>query len=101
MPSDLGRSWSVTDAALEPLSRLSHLTSWQSWANRFTDDGVQVLARLRNLEELHLEEECLSIKAFQFADQLPRLTRLGTQDVPLSPRDLAELRDRLPGVRVD
>ena len=62
---------------------------------------MQVLAALSSLQRLYLEEASLSVAAFEFVDQLPRLVHLGLQDVPLSAADLAQLRRRLPGVRVD
>lgn len=90
-----------SDAVLPTVAALTHLTSLQTWGNHFTDEGVQVLAALSGLERLYLEEASLSVAAFEFVNQLPRLVHLGLQDVPLSADDLAQLRRRLPGVRVD
>jgi hypothetical protein len=42
----------------------------------------------------------LSVAAFDFATRLPRLTRLGLQDVSITPAEVRELRGRLPGVDV-
>jgi hypothetical protein len=90
----------LTDDALAHISKLDGLIYLQTWGNRFTDRGVQQLAALTKLESLYLEEETLSAAAFDFAVSLPRLSRLGVQDVPLSEIELAELRRRLPGVGV-
>lgn len=77
------------------------LTYLQTWGNRFTDSGVEVLAQLEQLEHLYLEEETLSAHAFGFAQRLPRLGRLGLQDVPISDEELVGLRAALPGVRIE
>lgn len=90
----------LSDDSLEHISRLTGLTYLQTYDNVFTDDGVQILARLQMLESLYLEEESLTAAAFRFASALPRLRRLGLQDVPIQPDQLAELRASLPGVDV-
>ena len=90
----------LSDDALTHISKLDGLIYLQSWGNRFTDRGVQQLAALTRLEGLYLEEETLSAAAFGFAVNLPHLSRLGVQDVPLTEVELAELRRRLPGVGV-
>ena len=89
-----------TDDVLPFVAQLTRLTYLQTFGNRFTDAGVQQLASLTRLESLYLEEGSLGYEAFEFAEQLPRLKRLGLQDVELSRRDLTRLRDRLPGVDV-
>ena len=88
------------DEALESVCRLTDLTYLQTFGNNFTDSGVQVLAGLQGLESLYLEEGSLSAAAFAFADQIPRLKRLGLQDVPIGAEELADLRARLPDVEV-
>ena len=93
-------STGLTDAALVSVARLRGLTFLQTWGNQFTDDGVQQLAALSGLVSLHLEESTLSAAAFAFASALPRLRELGLQDVPATVGELADLRARLPGVRV-
>jgi hypothetical protein len=89
-----------SDAVLPSVAAVSHLTDLQTWGNRFTDDGVQVLGALSRLERLSLEEASLTVAAFDFVDGLPCLVDLDLQDVPLSAQDVADLRRRLPGVRV-
>jgi hypothetical protein len=54
-----------------------------------------------NLEHLYLEEVSLRAAAFDFADQLPRLTRLGLQDVTINYDELQRLRERKPRVDID
>ena len=88
------------DDALRLVAQLHGLTYLQTWGNQFTDDGVQQLAVLTELDHLYLEEETLSIAAFGFARRLPKLARLGLQDVPLTDNELAELRNQFPGVDV-
>lgn len=90
-----------TDGVLPIIATLTRLTHLQTWGNHFTDAGIQVLAPLVSLERLDLEEESLSVTAFDFVDQLPCLGQLGLQDVPLSSGDLVSLRRRLPGVRLN
>lgn len=88
------------DEVLAPISKLARLEYLQTFGNCFTDGGVQVLAALTRLEFLYLEEETLSLRAFEFAKRLPNLHRLGLQDVQISPEELARLRAELPGVGV-
>jgi hypothetical protein len=93
--------WSgFSDAVLPTVAKLTQLIHLQTFGNNFTDAGVQVLSALTELRFLALEEETLSLAAFDFVSQLPALTRLGLKDVPLSSRDLQALRERLPGVDV-
>ena len=90
----------LTDAVLPAVAALQGLTWLQTFGNAFTDDGVQVLAALTALEHLYLEEESLTAAAFTFARQLPRLRRLGLQDVQITEDELLALQAELPGVRV-
>jgi hypothetical protein len=89
-----------SDAVLPSVAKLTALIYLQTFGNSFTDQGVQQLASLVNLGQLYLEEETLTIAAFDFVERLPHLTRLGLQDVPLSQRDIEQLRHRLAGVDV-
>lgn len=90
----------LSDQVLPHIAELTSLTSLQTFGNYFTDDGVQQLATLTALEDLYLEEQTLSAAAFAFASRLPRLRRLGLQDVPLAQDELAALKRQLPGVDV-
>ena len=90
----------LTDEALQWIAQLTNLTYLQAWGNEFTDAGVQQLVGLQQLVNLYLEEESLSLAAFDFVEQLPALERLGLQDVELSDAELAALQARLPGVQV-
>ena len=90
----------LDDDVLPVVAQLTGLTYLQSWGNRFTDHGVQQLVTLQKLESLYLEEETLTVAGFAFTQYLPRLTRLGLQDVPLSDVDLARLRTQLPDVSI-
>ncbi|HVU92874.1 MAG TPA: hypothetical protein VHC23_11600 [Jatrophihabitans sp.] len=88
------------DDVLPSVARLTGLTYLQTFGNRFTDRGVQQLDTLRELESLYLEEETLTVAAFDFAVRRPRLKRLGLQDVPVGKEELEALRRRLPGVDI-
>jgi hypothetical protein len=95
-------TWSnFTDDALPPIAGLTRLSYLQTFGNQFTDAGVQQLVTLQNLTDLYLEESSLTAAAFEFTTRLPRLTRLGLQDVDISEPELAALRSRLPHVTVD
>lgn len=88
-----------TDAALQAVARLTGLTYLQTFGNLSSDQGVQTASHTQGTWITStLEEETLRLAAF--VDQLPRLARLGLQDVVLSDGDLDKLRHRLPGVRV-
>ena len=88
------------DDALPSIAKLTGLTYLQTFGNQFTDRGVRQLVALRELESLCLEEETLSAAAFEFATCLPRLQRLGLQDVSISEEELDALRRQLPQVSV-
>jgi hypothetical protein len=90
----------MTDVVLPAVAALHLLTSLQTFGNNFTDDGVQVLAALTALEFLYLEEESLTADAFRFVRQLPRLRKLGLQDVQITDEELLALQTELPGVDV-
>jgi hypothetical protein len=89
------------DEVLPYVAELTNLIWLQTFGNRFTDGGVHQLVALTALESLYLEEESLSAAAFAFTTRLPRLKRLGLQDVPLSDAELEALQRQLPGVRVE
>jgi hypothetical protein len=94
-------SWSdLTDDVLPYVAQLTGLEYLQTFGNAFTDDGVQVLLSLTGLVSLYLEEETLTATAFRFATKLPRLERLGLQDVQISEAEVVRLRAALPGVDV-
>ena len=88
------------DDALRHVAQLRGLKYLQTYGNQFTDHSVKQLAALTELDHLYLEEETLSIAAFGFTRRLPKLARLGLQDVPLTEDEVAELRNLLPGVDV-
>ena len=86
---------------LPSITKLIGLTFLQTCGNAFTDEGVQQLVALQHLTHLYLEEESLTVAALAFVALLPRLERLGLQDMPLTDEDLERLRTELPGVGVD
>ena len=88
------------DDALPAIAELTGLEYLQCYGNRFTDEGVQCLASLVAIEWLYLEEETLTANAFGFVSGLPRLRRLGLQDVPITDSELHSLQQQLPGVLV-
>lgn len=87
----------MTDAVLGAVAELTALTYLQTFGNRFTNAGVQQLVTLQALESLYLEEETLTVAAFDFAAHLSHLVRLGVQEVNRGPGDLNRLRRCLPG----
>jgi hypothetical protein len=89
-----------SDAVLPAIAKLHELIYLQTFGNHFSDAGVQQLVALQKLEALYLEEETLTAAAVAFGERLPRLARLGLQDVTITEADLADLRRRLLGVDV-
>jgi hypothetical protein len=55
---------------------------------------------LTALDFLYLAEESLTADAFRFVRQLPRLRKLGLQDVQITDEELLALQTELPGVDV-
>lgn len=69
--------------------------------NRFTDRGLQQLRVLQDIEYLCLEQdENLTVAAFRFATQLPKLKELESQDSPLTSTERDQLQGLLPRVRI-
>jgi hypothetical protein len=94
-------SWTeYGDEVIPHLTQLTKLRSLQTFGNHFTDEAVQALVALKELERLALEEETLTARAFTFTTELPRLNSLGLQDVPITEPELATLRAALPDVQV-
>ena len=81
------------DGVLQHVAQLVNMVRLQTWGNRFTDEGVQQLASLQALETLRLEDENLSMAAFDFVTKLPLLTHLGGP-----PQYRLALRERFPGL---
>jgi hypothetical protein len=90
----------LRDDALAHVARLRGLTYLQTYGNKFTDEGVKQLAALTEIDHLYLEEESLTVAALGFTRHLPKLVRLGLQDVPLTAGELSELKAQLPAVDV-
>jgi hypothetical protein len=88
----------LNDGILHYVAQLRRLRILQTFGNRFTDSGVQQLAGLTSLEHLSLEEESLTIAAFDFVSRLPNLQSLGVWDVDMTEDEHAELRARVPAV---
>jgi hypothetical protein len=94
----------MDDDAVAVVAGLPALESLQIYGGSFTDQGMQQLGRLRNLRDLHIEEEGLTACAFRFAASMPALIRLTgpdeTLDEPMDPAELDKLRRMLPHVSV-
>jgi hypothetical protein len=91
----------LNDTALQTVAQLYGILELQTFGNQFTDEGVQQLAALQDLEDLYMEERGLSVLAFEFAARLPHLVRIaGLGEVPMSTSDLSWLKARLPGVDI-
>lgn len=90
----------LSDAVLPHVAKLTGLTYLQTFGNQFSDAAVQQLAALQDLEMLYLEEETLTAAGLSFASGLPKLTRLGLDDVQATEDEIEQLRSAMPGVRV-
>jgi hypothetical protein len=94
----------LDDQALSVVADLPALESLQLYGGSFTADGLQRLARLQNLQDLHIEKQGLPPSAFRFAASMPGLTRLtGPDEIPgspMTPAELEQLRGMLPRIRV-
>lgn len=90
----------LSDAVLPHVAKLTGLTYLQTFGNQFSDVAVQQLAALQNLEMLYLEEETLTAAGLSFASGLPKLKRLGLDDVQATEDEIEQLRSAMPGVRV-
>jgi hypothetical protein len=86
------------DGILYFVAQLDGLIFLDTFGNHFSDEGVQQLRSLRRLQQLYLEEESLSVAAFDFVTTLPDLTTLGVWDVRMTPEEQSDLQARLPGV---
>jgi hypothetical protein len=91
LPADAISTLSVVRAAEHSVSAISHLAP-----------GVRrsQCPSLTALDFLYLAEESLTADAFRFVRQLPRLRKLGLQDVQITDEELLALQTELPGVDV-
>jgi hypothetical protein len=85
------------DEVLTHVAQLDLLAHLQTWGNRFTDEGVQRLSALRNLESLYLEDEGLTPAALRFVGELPRLAFVGMDHSVMPVEDQRLLQSRLRG----
>lgn len=91
----------LDDDAIPHIAQLHGLRRLEMIGNRFTDRGVQQLRVLQDLEYLCLEQdENLSVAAFRFATELPKLKELESQDSPLTSSERDQLQGLLPHIRI-
>lgn len=91
---------SVTDAGLELLARAQSLVRLSLWGTRISDAGLRHLRGLRSLAVLDLGATAITDQALADLARL-RLRRLSLHDALVTPVGLGELRDAMPGCRVD
>ncbi len=96
------------NAALEKLPNLrslylgQRLRRWDGGSNAASldDATLDVVARLKGLESLTLDEARLSVAGLSKLKALPALKKLDLQRIDLSEADLEALRGALPGVKL-
>lgn len=89
---------------LSDLKNLKSLTLGQRLAYKpptsLADDTLAVLAELKSLESLQLEEARLTFEALTRLKQLPELKKLNLEGIDLPEADLERLRGELPRVEI-
>jgi hypothetical protein len=91
----------LDDDAIPYLAQLRGLRHLEMIDNRFTDQGLRQLRVLDDIEYVCLEQdEGLTLAAFDFATELPKLKELESQDSPLTARERDQLQESLPQVRI-
>ena len=89
---------------LKELPNLKNLTLGQRLAYKppttVADDTLEVLAELKSLETLQIEEARLNVEALLKLKQLPDLKKLTLEGIDLAEADLDRLRGELPKVDV-
>ncbi len=82
----------MTDAVLERLSRLDHITALDLNGSRaLTDDGLRHLARLRGLRRLNLGGCGISDRGLEVVRRLPALEIIGLGWTPITDEGAAHL----------
>jgi hypothetical protein len=66
-----------------------------------TDDTIAILAQMKSLETLQLDETKLSLAALQQLKQLPALKKLTLVGVAIVKEDVERLQKELPQVKID
>jgi hypothetical protein len=66
-----------------------------------TDETVAILAEMKSLESLQLEEARLTFAALQSLKQLPALKKLTLGGIDMPKTDVERLRKELPGVKIE
>ena len=108
------RTWHTfqTQAGNESLTKLPELKSlWLGQRLRRYDGGsnaaslddatFNVLAKLKTLESLTLDEARLSLAALQRLKELPRLKKLDLRRIDIPAEDVETLRAALPSIAID
>ena len=89
---------------LKDLPNLKFLTLGQRLAYKppttVADDTLEVLAELKSLETLQLEEARLKVESLLQLKQLPGLKKLALEGIDLSEADLARVKAGLPQVEI-
>ena len=67
----------------------------------FDDVTLSIIAQMKSLERLDLQEAKLSYEALAQLDELPKLRELKAKWVDTPPQDIERLRQRLPTVKVE
>jgi hypothetical protein len=104
-PAD-GPSLRLDDHALSAIADLPALESLSLLGRFYTEHGLQQLRRLPKLRHLHIEREGLTAPMFQFAADMPALTRLTGldefgDDGPMPPAEVDQVRAMLPHISMD
>jgi hypothetical protein len=104
------RTWhaGATDAGVKKLKALKNLKSLylgQRLAYKQpacpTDETIAVLAEMKSLESLQLDEARLSFKALQQLQQLPALKKLMLGGIDITHDELERLKGVLPQVKIE
>jgi len=105
IPED-GPSSLLDDHALSAIAELPALEALTLLGGSYTDGGLRHLTRLPRLQHLHIERPGLTSQMFQFAADMPALTRLTGldefgDDGPMPPAEFAQVRAMLPNINMD
>jgi hypothetical protein len=104
------RTWHAgsTQEGVKKLTALTHLKSL-TLGQRLTykppacptDETIGILATMKSLESLQLDEARLTLPALQQLKQLPALKKLTLGGIDIPREDIDRLRKELPGVKIE
>jgi hypothetical protein len=94
-------SFAFNDDGMAAVARLTRLQEFRMWHAGPADETLAILAELKALESLQLDEARLSLAALQQLKRLPALKKLTLSGIDMPRADVDRLRTEWPQVKIE